>query len=344
MDGEAAHTCTGSQCSLMLSSTCAATALSLSAAADPEATAGEGEAVCNYTITATAAGAGRAVSLPAVFTYTLTLPSVARAPIFSPPPDGVAFKVDFQQALPVTLACPDAGTKPYYVLTPDDAQLQPEVSQFSTPYKGPMLLRTEIEGVEAGHEGSSRMEGVTLVHAVCYSSTLRISRTETARYAVQERAPSPVISPRSKSFEWAGGDSISLGIRDALPSAVMSYAVNAGGWSVCTDGNDIAEGSGVRCSVKLPFSCTDVAHAAVDSEGYSNCLVTLAARAGGKDMGESYTTEEQYTLRVPPALSPPVLSPDPSYEQVIDADGALSVDISCPPGSQVVSPSYTDVC
>ena len=36
----------------------------------------------------------------------------------------------------------------------------------------------------------------SLVHAVCYSSSLRISRTVTARYSLQERAPSPVISPQ----------------------------------------------------------------------------------------------------------------------------------------------------
>ena len=84
--------------------------------------------------------------------------------------------VDFDQSLPVTIHCADAEARPFYELTPDDIEEQPEVSQYSLPFQHAIKLRPEsAAGLESGEEGTGAKEGVTVVHAVCYSPSLRMS-------------------------------------------------------------------------------------------------------------------------------------------------------------------------
>ena len=111
---EQEHVCTGSHCSVVLSSSCAAAGSSNESSVDgggggagggggggggtefqsvnslitlvqSEGGGGGGEE-CSYSITARATAGGFAPSHQAIFSYTLTMPPLAAAPILSPPP------------------------------------------------------------------------------------------------------------------------------------------------------------------------------------------------------------------------------------------------------------------
>jgi hypothetical protein len=80
------------------------------------------------------------------------------------------------------------------------------------------------------------MDGVTNIHAICYSPSLRPSKVVTARYVVIERAPSPSFSPDSGTiFPWNGGEPLRIQIVDALPETDIKYSLDGGEWSQCDD-------------------------------------------------------------------------------------------------------------
>jgi hypothetical protein len=130
--GEAPHKCTGSQCIVTLSSTCPGSS------EDSNYTAEGSAEQCSFTITATASARGYAKSLPATFHYTLTPPKFAQAPTFRPEPParGNVTIIGYMQTLPVALVCDDPGAIPFYVITPDDLEEKPEVTQYSTKFSG----------------------------------------------------------------------------------------------------------------------------------------------------------------------------------------------------------------
>ena len=44
--------------------------------------------------------------------------------------------IGYMQTLPVALVCDDPGAIPFYVITPDDLEEKPEVTQYSTKFSG----------------------------------------------------------------------------------------------------------------------------------------------------------------------------------------------------------------
>ena len=318
---------------------------------------------CNYTITATANAPGRATSLPGVFSFTVTMPPRAEAVLMnpSPPPAGQAVVLSYGKALSLQLSCPDASSTPRYVVTPADNEEAPEVSQFSTAYTGPIELRPNAAAAgdgEEGVEGVAQMIGDVMIHARCYSTELRPSRLVTARYVLEERAPPPQFAPVSGTVlepNSAGqgegvdglmsspgvGATVVIRMQDSLPEAEIKYSVNDGPWTECSDGNDLADGAGEsRCTVPLSASCMAGASqgtpdaAERDAHGYALCPYHVRAVAYGGGMADSAVEDAQYVMRVAPPVPPPVFSPDPTKQLIIEAgpDAAAPVSVACSEG------------
>jgi hypothetical protein len=154
----------------------------------------------------------------------------------------------------------------------------------------------------------------------------------------QERAPSPTFSPPSgKSFPWDGGvKSFEITVRNPLPDVELMYSRDGSSWSPCQDSStdDVGE-EGVECKVSVPQTCSTTSEVQIDEEGFSQCCVSVWARASGTDMAESLPVEATYTLHIPPPLGTPVFSPSSTEDQVIEAgpDAAMDVDITCPLGA-----------
>ena len=94
----------------------------------------------------------------------------------------------------MTIQCTDPDASAFYVLTGDDEEEHPEVTEYSTPYTGPIELQPEAAaGLQIGKEGSGSLDGLTVVHAVCYSPALRLSHVTKFGFEVMERAPTPLL-------------------------------------------------------------------------------------------------------------------------------------------------------
>ena len=111
------------------------------------------------------------------------------------------------------------------------------------------------------------------------------------------------------------------------------YSRDGSSWYPCQDSStdDVGE-EGVECKVSVPQTCSTTSAVQIDEEGFSQCSVSVWARASGTDMAESLPVEATYTLHIPPPLGKPVFSPSSTEDQVIEAgpDAAMNVVITCP--------------